>query len=406
MPAEGLGQTPSDAGARQLPAVVTVTRSPDRDFYHVEPTIATNPGDPREVVVAAMHVSSPRGPFRVRAYRSVDAGATWSESELPELSGHGCEADPWLVWGKESTVYLICLGSFPDPDGSDSQVFLIASPDAGRTWREPLLVPVSPQGSWDHPVVATAGDSLWIVGTRGGGFAVATFDQTTGDFGPASQYEPPVRGNHNMGGLAATASGTAFTYFTMRRDGPRPLYAVSTTGTGFSETLLAEHVTPWGFPMLAAGPSDRLHAVWLEGTRAAGLHVVVSSSEDGGRHWDPPLQVTSGEPLVFRARANLAVDSEGRIGITWFEAEDGSGCGDVVFHALAGGSSSPLARVRLRRPGPCPTDPRVVGVMERWPGGGDYTGIVASATGTFDLVWADPRDDGHEVRFARVRVER
>ena len=113
--------------------------------------------------------------------------------------------------------------------------------------------------------------------------------------------------------------------------------------------------------------------------------------------------VTSDEPRVFRTRPNVASDGHGALAFTWFESTSGSNCGDVRFRVLDDESGRMLSDQRLPRGAtPCPTGQPLGPIVERWRGGGDYAGIQAVARGVFDLVWADVRDDGHGIRFARL----
>jgi hypothetical protein len=43
---------------------------------------------------------------------------------------------------------------------------------------------------------------------------------------------------------------------------------------------------------------------------------------------------------------------------------------------------------------------------ERWPFGGDYSGLAAAADGAFHLFWPDSRGERYELRTAQARVTR
>ena len=155
----------------------------------------------------------------------------------------------------------------------------------------------------------------------------------------------------------------------------------------------------------ATGSTPRtLAAVWLEGAQVAGLDVVAAQSNDGGETWRTPQVVTLDQPRVFRTRPNLASDGHGALAFTWFESPTGAPCGDIRLRVLDREGSIFGDHRFSRGPTPCPTEQPLGAIVERWRGGGDYSGIQAIAPGVFDLVWADARDDGHHVRFARVVV--
>ncbi|HJR64291.1 MAG TPA: hypothetical protein VJ803_11370 [Gemmatimonadaceae bacterium] len=405
--------------------VATVSVASDGD-HHVEPHLATNPNDSREIVVVAMRVQSTAlDTWQVSAFRSADGGQSWQSSTLPARDGVRCAADPWVVWGQERSVYLVCLAPVPTADGKDFdfETFLYRSRDGGQSWLPPLQVPVDTAGSWDHPVVTRvpAGSSgerdvVWIAGTRGrrggNGFGVIPYSADGERFGTFRLYRPPNAANDIFAGAVALGGGRLlFTYYTMSEQPPRPLYAVHLTDEDTAQTRVRDSVTPWGFPMLGASatpaPQRPVYSVWLEGTQAGGLHVMLARSSDEGRSWSTPVVVTREDRAVFRTRPNVAVDARGAVAVTWFESTSGDNCGDVRLRVLADGGTRVLHERRFPRGDTaCPRERPLGGIVERWRGGGDYSGILSPAPGVFDLVWADAREDGHQVRFARVRIDR
>jgi hypothetical protein len=323
-------------------------------------------------------------------------------------------------------VYLICLAPVPVPDKNDFNfhVWLYRSRDAGESWSAPLQAPVDTVGEWDHPVIVRApqagsdDDILWIAGTRstrrsGNGAGVVSFDGRTGRFGEFRMYLPPDRANHIVAAAAATAPDRlTVTYFTMNNEPPRPYHAVRVTPTGFQRAPVRASVTPWGFPMMTRldparpGRPPGIATVWLGGTQAGGLHVVLSRSDDEGRSWSEPVTITAGEPLRFRTHPNLVSDPNGVIAVAWFESPDGGPCGDVsVMFSRDGGRTFGAGRRLTRGPALCPTDGSLKAIVDRWRGGGDYSGISSPGPGVFDLVWGDARGDGHQIRFARLHLD-
>jgi hypothetical protein len=411
---------------RGMPAqVVTVTPShPTRQ--HVEAVVASSPDDSTRVVVAAMQVENlSLSTWRVRAYWSADAGRTWRAGALPARDGIACGGDPWVAWGRERSVYLVCMAPVPRPDTNDFNfhVWLYRSRDAGESWSAPLQVPVDTIGEWDHPVIVRApstgpdDDFFWIAGTRstrrsGNGTGQIRFDGRAGRFGDFRMFVPPDRANHITASAAAIASDrVTVTYFTMNDEAPRPFYAVRGAAGGFEQVMVRPNVTPWGFPMMTRltasrpGAAPGIASVWLEGTQAEGLQVLLSRSDDEGRTWSEPVTITAGEPLRFRTHPNVASDRNGIIAVAWFESPDDGPCGDVrVTFSRDGGRTFGEHRRFARGPAPCPADGPLKVIVDRWRGGGDYSGITSPAPGVFDLVWADVRADGHQVRFARLHL--
>jgi len=58
--------------------------SDDRYGVHVEPSVAVNPRNPRQLL-AACQVSPTADPQFIASYLSSDAGATWQRGGLPQL---------------------------------------------------------------------------------------------------------------------------------------------------------------------------------------------------------------------------------------------------------------------------------------------------------------------------------
>lgn len=54
----------------------------------------------------------------------------------------------------------------------------------------------------------------------------------------------------------------------------------------------------------------------------------------------------------------------------------------------------------------CPAAGENGWAAKRWPFCGDYSGLAATADGTFHLFWPDSRGERYEMRAAEVRVTR
>ena len=414
-----LGLGPAALAAQEIVTVAAPTGP--SDVQYAEPHFATNPEDPDQVVLGAIAVE-PDTDWTVRAFRSADGGMTWRRTELPATGELRCFGDPWVTWGAGETVYLVCLTQRPIPGEDDwnAAVLLYRSDDAGATWREPLLAPDDDvRGSWDHAIgrLTPEGDVL-VAGTRSrvgpDGFGFARYRPAAHAFEPLRSYLPPEQVNDNFGAAVPLSEGRiAFTYFTMRSGGPRPMYAVRLTSDAEERTRLRDHVTPWGFPMLAggvfpSGDSPRLYAVWLEDGEVGGLDVWLAWSGDEGRTWSDPRLVNDPSVVAFRARPQVAV-SEEAVAVTWYDTRHAESpgnpqpCGDVYVRRLELDGSPASPEVRATRSGRCPNDGDPAGVRERWRAGGDYAALELRGA-VVDLSWAEPGPTGHRIRFARVRV--
>src|SRR3712207_588288 len=115
---------------------------------------------------------------------------------------------------------------------------------------------------------------------------------------------------------------------------------------------------------------------------------------------------SSGE-VVFRRTPSVAVNKDGVVGLTWYERrkEAGGECQHLYFTASLDGGKSFLPQVRVSAAPSCPDTPRNGQSAKRWPGGGDYSGLAASADGAFHALWSDSRDGIYQLRTARVQVD-
>ena len=116
---------------------------------------------------------------------------------------------------------------------------------------------------------------------------------------------------------------------------------------------------------------------------------------------------SAGGEVVFRQTPSVAVNGEGVVGVTWYERrkEAGGECQHVYFTASLDGGKTFLPEVRVSSAPSCPATPRNGRAGTRWPAGGDYSGLVAAADGTFHVLWADSRDGIYRLRTAPITVK-
>ena len=121
-----------------------MTLLPEGDEFQpdttVEPSIAVNPANPRNVVVgyqAGRGDGAAANGFAV----TFDAGRTWKRGLLPKLTGltggpFTQASDPVVAFGPRNTVYFNSLAF----DDSTSAIVNHTSHDGGRTWTAPTYV--------------------------------------------------------------------------------------------------------------------------------------------------------------------------------------------------------------------------------------------------------------------------
>ncbi|MFQ5691347.1 MAG: sialidase family protein, partial [Gemmatimonadota bacterium] len=177
--------------------------------------------------------------------RSLDGGETWS---TPVELATGNVLISNLAAGPAGQV---CAGWF---DLASRSVRVGCSSDQGSTW---LTTAVGEAKSDDVGRIFSPGPH--VAASRGGTFAVAWIDP-----------------EFNLRVIRSEDAGATWSQAT----------AVNDESQG----------RRWQ-PTVAIGSDDRLHASWYD-DRTGLIHVVYSSSVDGGQTWSPNLRVTS-EPTPF-----------------------------------------------------------------------------------------------------------
>lgn len=189
-------------------------------------------------------------------------------------------------------------------------------------------------------------------------------------------------------------------------------------GRTFSVPFLVSSACERSFPSLAVDLSshtfqDRLYYICNDRDfEALYLHF----SPSGGRRWSDPIRVnkvTSAwqTPQPYVRTPAISVNGDGILGISWYDGREDRRssrgiyrCQHVFFTASTDGGESFSTSVRVSNEPSCPDTPENGEAGKRWPGGGDYHGLVARADGDFQIVWAESRAGAYELRTARVRV--
>lgn len=419
---------------------------------HVEPFLAAHPADPDLLVGAAVALpdAGRRGgrghgieETAVAGFRSLDGGHAWVRIPFAQ-----CLVDPWVSFGRGRDVYLSCLAR--------GAVAVFRSPDGGRTWRRAVRVPAGGGGAADHPILAVDRSE----GPRGGAVYVI-FAQLLPAAGPRRKprfgtavaasrdggrsFSAPVFLRHD--GLnqqpfdaAVLADGTLVLVFMDYASFQQPLarrqaWAARSVDGGRSFSVAALPFEPPGglAPVpLAADPTaahrGRLYLAAAEleprdggarppagrpspgapapgGDGSGGLAVV--RSDDGGVSWTSAVAVAGGPLAAGRRRTPaIAVSAAGVVGLAWYDTgRDPRGeCFDVDFSASLDGGRTFLAAVRVTPEMSCPPTGQDRAVASRWPFGGDYSGLAATADGRFRIFWSGSRSGVSQVWTATAEV--
>jgi hypothetical protein len=222
--------------------------------------------------------------------------------------------------------------------------------------------------------------------------------------------------NLNIGGVAVLSDGSVVIPF-LDFQGPTGwltssrLWVLRATGPGraFSFPYFVAERGGGLFPSLArsAVGGERLHLVWSRSANEPG-GVFAVRSEDGGETWSPPVAVDDAPPSALRVIPTAAVDSQGRVAVSWLDNRHAEGglCWDLYVSVSRDGGGSFEPGVRVTTEPSCPDVPgnRVSGeggegfaVAGRWRFGGDYMGLAAVGPGRFQLLWADSRNGRYQL---------
>lgn len=417
------------------PVLVTTDRS---TIPHVEPHLAAHPRESDLLVGAAITWpgEDPRQGLDasiVAAFRSADGGRTWARTDLP-----ACQVDPWVAFGGDRRVFVACLGYDP------SRVVVYRSEDRAETWSEPINIPLGGGGGPDHPIIAVGrseqqedvvyvafGQSFDAIGLRGTLFGPAVSVSVDG----GEHFATPVFIRHdNLEkqpiDLLVLPDGKVAILFMDYATPQAPLAHRRTwlivsddRGSSFSTAALVLEQTGSEMPWAAAVDASPRHQgrvyVVVDGSwqrdrrgatteprgKKADLFVVASS--DGGESWARPIRVTDSPPGADEQTPAIAVNRDGVVGVAWYDTRHsrGGGCFDLYFSASVDGGRSFLPEARVTPETSCPQSvERQHGIAERWPFGGDYSGLAASADGRFHVFWADSRTGIYQLWSAGVEV--
>jgi hypothetical protein len=407
----------------------------DRYREHVGPSLAVNPRDPRQLLVACQ--ASPAVPELVVTYVSSDGGASWRNGGLPPQPAAGPAGDDVTVAFDAHGRGYICAtrsghGSNLSPANPDANraVYVWRTDDGGRSFSAPVTVV---EGQYcDHPWLATgqgqtpAGHDVYVA--WGAGDSHTALDLARSSDGGQS-FAPPRRilaeataGSLVSAGpqLAAGPDGLvcAVCDWTTQQDSSGDMVgqvvAVCSTDAGRSFAApvhlgsdspviaLPGDVRPNSGPAVAVSPLDDALYVAFPRHRPGAAHsdIVVTASHDRGRTWSRAVTATPGDDVIY-FQPNLAVDAAGRVAISAFALANGRVDEVLLLSRPRALQFRPPQRVTS-----APFDPRNPTTASAGKYGawwiGDWQGI-ASGAGSFHLVWNDTRTGKLDLFAATVR---
>jgi hypothetical protein len=397
---------------------------------HVEPCLAVNPRDPRNLLAACNLEGGPPA-----TYSTFDGGRTWRSNGLLPLPAGIIEGGNVTVGFDGAGRGLVCalLVELPSPTaakGFGASVGVWHTDDGGRTFSP--LVAVSRTGAVDKPWLATERRSphtvhvAWTEGTTPALKAALNYARST-DGGHT--FEAPrtiARDTRGLGdamvacgppgcvyviyhaggssgspdpastetrGLQSPATVTVLRSQDRGRTFDRPselgqtTFSISFPGTD-ADTL----------PAIAADPSSGVVCAAFTRHHVGARHadILLAASQDSGRTWSPAKAVTPQDHVIY-FEPQVAIDDNGRIGVMAFAIAHGK-----VSVVLM------LSEPRSLRFGPPititnhPFDPTKSGFARDWYIG-SYQALVTTP-GAFHPLWNDTRTGQLQLFTAAVRV--
>jgi hypothetical protein len=426
---------------RSLPALAIRGRAPDNvpvsddgNVGHLEPCLAVNPCNPRNLL-AACELSS----GALATYVSFDGGLTW-QSNGPLPMPAGTPAGGNVSAGFDSTGRGLVCGLVAAPGslkGAARGVYVWGTEDGGRTFTPPVAV--TGYSPLDRPWLATerrwpqAVHVVWTAGYRPGdttsvGYARSadggltfeaprTIASVTSGLGDAMVACGPPGGVYVIYGVGkgVGSAGLLETTVTQPTDTPATVTVLCSRDRGqtFGPPIeIGRGTINVSFPGLP-GTSDSLPAIAAGTGRglvcavfsvqkhdAGHAGVVLTASKDAGRTWTPATAVTPQDQVIY-FEPQVTIDDAGRIGVMAFAWA--RGMVSVVLMVSEPGSLrfGPPITITSQPFNPALGEIRGNGMWSI----GDYQALAATP-GAFHPLWNDTRTGQLQLFTATVPTRR
>jgi hypothetical protein len=400
--------------------------------HHEGCTLAADPTDADRLFAASMHLPRP-GESGIAGYASNDGGATWAlaTQRLPGPGERCC--DETVAYSPYGGVYLAHMRG--PAEGGKPTVFAY-SPDNGKTWEErgatgqiadrPQIVIDASPGPRRGRLYCNANDNRPLFfASEDGGRTIESASLPDARFPTVYPSNPVVLADGTVviayrrsGGTNALAPPAIAVW--RSTDGGKTFSAATHVPTAWRHARARSNSGLASYPLLAAGPprpgaqpAGRLYCVWTDGARRDERCVLISSSDDRGATWQPPL-VLSDQPLGADAAADwqadipaVAVNKHGVVAVCWYDRRGlpkstTSGSGAVT-------SARYNIRLRVSIDGGDTWLPSVQ--VNEQPGKGDlfevrfWSGLGADTDGRFHPLWIGDATGTGQLWTATVEVK-
>jgi hypothetical protein len=400
--------------------------SGDNDTPRSESDIRINPANPLQIIGGSNNI----GNGRQAQFWSHDGGATWGQTTLPLLSADSMHSDPTVHWTSDGTAWATTIGI--NADSTVLQMRAYKSVDAGKTWTFDATfsgnqTSADKQMMWvDWSQTSPFRDRIYVI-WHNNRPAFISFRNSSGWHAPVQISGAETTGTAIGSDITINASGHVFAVWP--DTGSKSLFAVKSTDGGetFSSPRLIHrtfgtfqiNVPSFGVRAALLGASiatrdNNVYVSWVDLSGDQGCRTPASEpaddvnsactsriwfarSSDAGDTWTEPIKINTDSTGTDQFNQRLAIDPQtGILGIVYYSAgiaADRKKTNLVFQFSSDGGSKwSKVTKVTTAM-----TDETTVHA-DNGNQYGDYNGL-SVANGVFFPCWTDRRDDRSEAIF-------
>ena len=423
---------PEGDGEAELAAVISgeVRISGAQTSPRSESDIRVNYQDPQKIIGASNNITA--GGSQAQFY-STNGGASWSQTALPLQPGDDFHSNPAVDWTSDGTAWATTTGL--DAGLTVLTIRAYKSIDNGATWTFDATVSGSQTGAekpmtWvDHSATSPFKDNVYTIWHDGD---PAFINRRTG---PAGSWQTPVQvsgaessGQALGGDVKTNAFGDVFGFWPTT--GNRKIFVVKSTNGGVSFGTPVQIATTFddfdiGIPsfnsrralIYVAGGAwrtagkDMVYASWTDLTGAARCtssanepgtnvgstcktRIWFSRSTNGGTTWSAPVMINNQASLNDQFNQALVVDeTTGALGIVYYDTVGNAGRkkADLWYQSSFNDGATWTTPVKVTS---AMTD-ETLGGSDAGNQYGDRNGLSGIA-GIFFPSWTDRRSGGFE----------
>ena len=286
-----------------------------------ESDVRFNPKNVKQLIGASNNLSfSPQAQFY-----SSDGGATWSQTNLPAVTGDSNQSDPCVDWTTDGNAWALTVGV-----GSSNVVRSFKSTDSGATWVYDSVVSgtqtnVDKPNLWvDHSNTSPYTDNMYALWWNSGPTYVSRRAGTSGSWQtPVQVSGSETTGGSDGGDIKTNSFGDVFAFWPSESD--LKLFMAKSTDGGASfgtPVKIADTYSDFLFHIPCDEPSrgtllyisggayrtsavDMVYAIWMDLAGGSGCdatsnmpdtdvtskcktRIWFSRSSDGGATWSTP----------------------------------------------------------------------------------------------------------------------